>query len=78
VSPGKRKAVTAWVAGVLAAPSKLGMLPESFRAAVRLLGLVLHQPGVSEGTEAQFQPHFQPLPAPEDAGELGTMQEPNP
>lgn len=49
-------------AGVLTAPSKLGMLPKSFRAAVRLLGLVLHQP---EGAEIQFQPHFQPLPAPE-------------
>lgn len=31
-------------AGVLAALSKLGKLPESFRVAVRLLGLVLHQP----------------------------------
>lgn len=49
---------------MLAALSELGMLPESFRA-VRLLGLVFHQPDMSERAEIQFQPYFHPLPAPE-------------
>lgn len=46
-------------------------VPESFRTAVRLLGLVLHQPHTSEGAEIQFQPHFQHLQAPERCWRAG-------